>query len=107
MPPRQDKNIATVKQFLDMLKKEGLDVSEAYLFGSAVKGQADDQSDIDLALVSSDFQGIPYYDVGKISKYRRRVDLRLEIHPFSLNEVESAPSQFFLKIKKSGIRVDR
>ncbi len=88
-----------------MLKQDGIDVSQAYLFGSVTKGQSDEESDIDLAVVSRDFVGVPYYDYGKISRQRRNVDLRLEIHPFALNEVETDPSLFFLNIKDTGLRV--
>lgn len=106
MPGQTDKFVVKAKQFLELLKSDGINVSQAYLFGSVVKGLADEYSDIDLALVSSDFQGIPYYDMGKISKYRRKVDLRLEIHPFSLEEVNLEPSQFFENIRKTGLRID-
>ncbi len=44
-------------------------------------------------------------DIKKISKYRRKVDLRFEIHPFSRQEVEQDPPQFFLKIKQDGLLI--
>jgi hypothetical protein len=91
--------------FLALLKKNGVDVSEAYLFGSACKGTTDENSDIDVAVVSKDFGGIPFYDIKKISKYRRQVDLRLEIHTFSLADLETSPSLFLNKIKREGIRL--
>jgi hypothetical protein len=101
------KNISLkkAKLFINLLKKDGIDVSEAYLFGSVSKGLAEKDSDIDVAVVSKDFQGLPYYDIKKISKHRRKVDLRLEIHPFSLDEVETSPSQFFMKIKRDGLLI--
>ncbi|MBA3028646.1 MAG: nucleotidyltransferase domain-containing protein [Desulfobacteraceae bacterium] len=98
-------SLKKAKQFLNLLKQEGMDVSEAYLFGSVVNGLAGKDSDIDVAVVSKDFQGVPYYDMKKISKHRRKVDLRLEIHPFSLDEVETDPPQFFIKIKQEGLRI--
>lgn len=91
--------------FIALLKKNGIDVSEAYLFGSAARGEADKESDIDVAIVSKDFGGIPFYDIRKISRYRRQVDLRLEIHTFSLHDLEAGPSLFFNKIKKEGIQL--
>ena len=100
-------DIATqkAKSFISLLKKNGVDVSEAYLFGSASRGVTDRFSDIDLAIVSKDFNGIPYYDIKKISKYRRQVDLRLEIHTFALADLEANPSLFLNKIKEEGIRL--
>lgn len=93
------------KVFLELLQSSGIDVTEAYLFGSAVKGISDTESDIDIAIVSKDFQGLPYEDMKKISKYRRKVDLRLEIHPFSLEEIKTDPPHFYLHIKNNGIKI--
>jgi len=105
MATQKDISLNKAKLFLEYLTQAGVEVNEAYLFGSSLEGVADKESDIDLAVVSKDFQGIPFYDVKKISKYRRKVDLRLEIHPFSLNEVKTDPSLFFMKIKKTGFRI--
>lgn len=105
MASTKDISVGAAKLFIDSLRKSGIDVSEAYLFGSVAKGLADKDSDIDLAVVSRDFQGIRYHDMKKISKHRRKVDLRLEIHPFSRQEVEQDPPQFFLKIKQDGMRI--
>lgn len=105
MASEKDESIAKAKLFIKALLSDGIDISEAYLFGSVIKGLADKDSDIDLAVVSKDFQGVPYYDMKKISKHRRKVDLRLEIHPFSLQEINTDPSNFFLQIKKDGIRI--
>jgi uncharacterized protein len=95
--------MTNAKLFIASLKEEKIDVSEAYLFGSVVTGFANPDSDIDIAVVSSDFQGMPFYDIKKISKHRRKIDLRLEVHPFSKKDVESDPPQFFLKIRREGV----
>lgn len=91
--------------FLDFLRQDGIDVAVTYLFGSVVEGRASDESDIDVAVVSKDFQGVPYFDMLRIGKHRRRVDLRLEIHPFALHDVQTDPSHFYLNIKQVGIRI--
>jgi len=105
MDSPKDISIKKARLFLDSLREAGIDVSEAYLFGSVVRGLADQDSDIDLAVVSNDFQGIRCYDIKKISKYRSKVDSRLEIHPFSRQKVEQEPPHFFLKIKQDGLPV--
>ena len=105
MATANDASLKKAQLFISYLRDAGIDVSEAYLFGSVAKGLEDKDSDIDLAVVSNHFQGIRYYDIKKISKYRRKVDLRLEIHPFSRQEVEQDPPQFFLRIKQDGQRV--
>ena len=105
MASTKDISIEKAKSLINILRQAGIDVSDAYLFGSVVKDLASDDSDIDLALVSRDFNGIRYHDIKKISKYRRKVDLRLEVHPFNLQEIEKDPPHFFLKIQKEGLRI--
>ena len=105
MASPKDISIEKAKMFIKMLKKAGIDVSDAYLFGSVVTGLSNKDSDIDLAVVSKDFEGIRYQDMKKISKHRRKVDLRLEIHPFNLQEVEHDSPHFFIKIQQDGLRI--
>ena len=42
----------------------------------------------------------------KISKFRRAVDLKLEVHPFSLKDILNDPPLFFVDIKSKGIRIN-
>ena len=105
MSSAKDKAINKVKKLIRLLKTNGIAVYEVYLFGSSVIDKAGEYSDIDVAVVSKDFTGMPFYDVKKISKFRRAVDLKLEVHPFSLDDVLINPSLFFLDIKDKGIRI--
>ena len=52
-----DKDLAAVPCFLDRLRKR-YQISEAHLFGSRATGTALRHSDLDLLLVSPDFQGM-------------------------------------------------
>ena len=105
MPSEKNKAINKAKTFIKLLKKNGINVYEAYMFGSAAMDRADEYSDIDIAIVSDSFAGIPFYDVKKISKFRRAVDLRLEVHPFSLDEIRVDPPAFFIDIKREGFQI--
>ena len=105
MSSAKNKAINKARKLIGLLKTNGIDVCEAYLFGSVAMDKAHEYSDIDIAIVSEDFTGIPFYDVKKISKFRRAVDLRLEIHPFSLNDILHDPPLFFVDIKKKGIQI--
>ena len=102
----KDKAIDKARRLLSLLRSDGMDIYEAYLFGSAARDQGDEDSDIDIAIVSNQFTGVPFYDVKKISKFRRSVDLKLEIHPFSLNDILDDPPLFFLEIKSKGIPIN-
>lgn len=103
MASSKDISLKKANLFIKSLKEAGIDVAEAYLFGSVVKQTDDKESDIDVAVVSKDFQGLLYYDIKKISKLRRKIDLCLEIHPFSLQEIEEDSSLFYKKIRKEGL----
>lgn len=98
--------VKKAEKLIALLISNGIHVYEAYLFGSAAADKGDDLSDIDIAIVSDQFTGVPFYDAMKISKFRRAVDLKLEIHPFSLKEILNEPPLFFVDIKAKGIRVN-
>jgi predicted nucleotidyltransferase len=106
MASEKDNAILTARRFVDLLKTHGIDVSEAYIFGSVISNKSDRDSDIDVAVVSKGFSGIPYYDVKKISKYRRLIDLRLEIHPFSFDDISANPPSFLMDIRNNGVRLE-
>lgn len=97
--------INKAKKLIGLLNSNGIEVFEAYLFGSVVHGTMHENSDIDIAIVSKDFTGIPFYDAIKISKYRRSVDLKLEVHTFPMDDTLVDPSLFFTEIKNEGIKI--
>jgi hypothetical protein len=105
MPSEKDAALNKARAFVRLLKTNGINVHEAYMFGSAARETADQFSDIDIAVVSDSFAGIPFYDVKKISRFRRSIDLRLDVHPFSLTEIQTDPPVFFLDIRREGFRI--
>jgi predicted nucleotidyltransferase len=61
------------------------------LFGSFAKGTQTDESDIDIAIVLSDFPNTREKQV-ELMKIRRAIDSRIEPHPFREKEFgESNP----------------
>ena len=94
MSSAKDEAIMKARKLISLLSSNGIDVSEAYLFGSVSMDKGDEFSDIDLAIVSKEFTGVPFYDAKKISRFRRAVDLKLEVHPFSLKDVLIDPPIF-------------
>ncbi len=105
MSSAKDNALNKARKFIELLNLNGIEVSEAYLFGSVAKGATHKDSDIDIAIVSKDFIGIPFYDVQKLSKYRRTIDLKLEVHPFSMEDILVDTPLFFTEIKNEGIRI--
>ena len=59
MSSAKNKAIDKARKLVALLKTNGIDVYEAYLFGSAAMDKTDEYSDIDIAIVSEDFTGIP------------------------------------------------
>ena len=52
----KDRAFKIITQYLQLLKTTGIEVEEAYVFGSYVRGNFHENSDIDLALVISDLK---------------------------------------------------
>ncbi len=102
----KDDAMDKARKLVALLNSNGIDVYEAYMFGSSVMDEMNEYSDIDVAVVSDKFTGVPFYDALKISKFRRAIDLKVEVHPFSLKDILNNPPVFFVDIKSKGIRVN-
>lgn len=75
-----------IHKYLNVLRENNLNYTRVYLYGSYAKGNYKKDSDIDLAIVSDDFSGDVIDDQLLLMKLRRKVDLRIEPHPFLINE---------------------
>jgi len=74
-----------------------------FLFGSCVKGTADDNSDIDMAFVFDTFADSFDLQV-ELMKMRRKFDTRIEPHPFRETEFNSS-HPFANEIITSGVEI--
>lgn len=93
-----------ISQYLALLKEHGFDIQDAILFGSYARGSAGQESDIDLALVSNEFEGIRFTDKNKIRQLTISTSLDLEVLPF--NPRDFTPSDPLVReILDTGIRV--
>jgi len=68
-------------QYYEAIKEE-IKVNSLYLFGSYAKNNANNDSDVDIAVVSNDFSGDPVDDLVFLMSLRRKVNLKIEPHPF-------------------------
>ncbi len=71
-----------IKDYLKELKKHNISIEKAFIFGSYAKGNSRPDSDIDIAIISNDFEGIRFCDRDKLIPLRRRIDVRIEPIPF-------------------------
>ena len=93
-----------IAQYLTSLRDHRFQIQDAILFGSYASGQANQWSDIDLALVSNEFEGVRFKDKNKIRKITISVSTDLEVLPF--NPRDFTPSNPLVReILDTGIRV--
>ena len=85
--------------FINFLIKNGYNIKKAFLFGSFVKGNFHEDSDIDIALFIDNISN-SYLEMINIMKLRRNFDLRIEPHPFHYSDFNS-DNPFTNEIKKN------
>ncbi len=94
----------TIRSFLDKLRRSGLHISKAYLFGSYARGQADKQSDIDVAIISPQISNDRFEERVRLTTLAASIDVRLEPLPFNLDSF-SDDDPFVRQIKDEGVAV--
>jgi len=92
------------RRYIDLLNKE-MNISAAYIYGSYIKGNFDEDSDIDIAVVSEDFTGDIVEDTFKLMKFRRKIDNRIEPHPFCLSDFNNK-NPFIKEILQTGVKIE-
>lgn len=106
MAKKADKKVIydIVKKYITVLKENKVNSKKVYLYGSYVNGKFNNDSDIDIAIISDDFSGKIINDQWLLMKLRRKVDLRIEPHPF-LSDEWNKKNPFAKEIIETGIRV--
>ena len=102
-----DKNRAKkeIIQFIDKIKEKKINIFSVVLFGSFAKGNFNEWSDIDVAIVSENLSGDIFDDRVMLMKLRRDIDLRIEPHPFLPEDWEDETNPFIEEIKKTGEKI--
>ncbi len=75
--------INLIKKYIARLKENNISVEKVLLFGSYMQGTPREDSDIDIAVISSVFKGDRYSDRRLIIPLRRGIDSRIEPIPFT------------------------
>jgi uncharacterized protein len=101
----QQTAIALAKQFVFEVQATGLHVRHAILFGSFAQNQQNELSDIDLALVADEFEGIRFLDNRLIQDIKiKKPYFDIEIHTYNTAEFERGDNGFIdEEIKPKGI----
>jgi len=94
----------SVKLFLAAVGKR-YRIQRAYLYGSQARGNAKEWSDIDIAIVSPDFDTANLFDERiQLMRIAAEIDDRIEPHPFSPEDFESI-CPLAHEIKRFGIQM--
>ena len=92
-----------VEKYADKLKESEIPFSDIYLFGSFAKGEARKWSDIDVAIYSKREETDEF--IVQLGRLLREVDLRIEPHIFSEEDIKTISTPFVKEILSTGIKV--
>ena len=97
-------------RIMESLKKYIEKISQYYkieaiiLFGSYAKGTENEDSDIDIAIISSDFSDI-IEDGAKLIGLTWKIDTRIEPHPITTEDYQEVSNPFVREVVDTGIKV--
>ena len=97
------KAIESVKKYIAFLEEQDFAIRKVYLFGSYVKGNFNEDSDIDLAVVMNNLAN-GYLMQIELMKISRKFDTRIEPHPFAETDFNLS-DPFAHEILTTGIQI--
>ncbi|MFQ5636493.1 MAG: nucleotidyltransferase domain-containing protein [bacterium] len=99
-----DSIVGILKKYITELEKSGIHIKSAFLFGSYAHGRIHEWSDIDIALVSDDFEGVRFYDREKIAEVTLNIDSRISPLPYKTEDFIK-DDLFVRDILDKGVRI--
>ena len=93
----------SINEFVKEIKKH-YNISAIILFGSYAKGMQNEDSDIDIAVISDDFDDI-YDSMAELMGMTWDIDTRIEPHPIKKKDFENVSDYFIKEIIDTGIKV--
>jgi len=94
-----------IEKYISSLRKNGVRLDGAFLFGSYSRGMEDKWSDIDIALILKEFTGNRIKDRDKIRRYTLSVSSIIQVAPFAAEDFNEE-NPFAKEIIKTGIRIN-
>ena len=98
-----DRIMEIVKKYVEKVC-EKYQIKAIILFGSYAKGTENEDSDIDIAIISSDFNDI-IEDGANLIGYTWKIDTRIEPHPITTEDYENVANPFVKEVIDTGIKV--
>lgn len=93
----------SIRKYIEKISKH-YKTEAIILFGSYAKGTENQDSDIDIAVISSDFKDI-IDDGANLIGYTWKIDTRIEPHPITTEDYENVATPFVQEVINTGIRV--
>lgn len=75
------------------------------LFGSYAKGTENEDSDIDIAIITNDFNNDVFDEQLNLKKLRWEIDLRIEPHLIRIEDYNEVSTPFIKEVIDTGIKV--
>lgn len=75
-------------KYLDFLRKNNISFEQVYLYGSYAKGNPQEDSDIDLAIIAKEWLPDIFDAQFELMKLGRKIDTRIEPHPFRKSDLD-------------------
>ncbi len=95
--------VDSINRFIKEIKKK-YNITAIILFGSYAKGTANEDSDIDIAVVSDEFDDI-YDCMAILMGMTWDIDARIEPHPIKKKDFDEVSDYFIKEIIDTGIQV--
>ena len=92
-----------INEFIKEIKKH-YNITAIILFGSYAKGTENEDSDIDIAIISDDFEDI-YECMANLMGMTWDIDARIEPHPIKKKDFEEESDYFIKEVINTGIKV--
>lgn len=102
---KRDAAIKKAKIFIDLVGRRGIQVQNAYLFGSYAKNQADESSDIDICVISPQLGKDLIDEMVLLDKIGSEIDSHIEPHPMSPSDFGEKYNFLAHEIKTYGIQI--
>lgn len=95
--------ISSINKFIEEIKKQ-YNITAIILFGSYAKGTENEDSDIDIAVISDDFDDI-YDCMATLMGMTWDIDARIEPHPITTEDYQNKSDPFVKEVIDTGIKV--
>lgn len=94
-----------IRVYEKVLREQGVHVDQLILFGSHAKGDANEWSDIDIAVISPDFGSDYCSDRVRLMKLARKASTMIEPHPLHPDDLNDRWSTLSAEIRSHGVPV--